>query len=346
MNVSYPIIDADGHVLEKDRELHDYLGGRYSSAPRFETYSYFPSLDGWNRGTGVPGKDPETPAPRWLQFLDELGVHTTVLYPTGGLGLGLVQNPEWACVLARAYNSWLAERFSQVSPRLKGVALLPVHEPLEAAKELERAKKLGLVAGLLPAVTWLQKGYGHTDFDPIYEAAERLDMPLTVHGAPSRGMGFDFFNKFLHVHTLEHPFAILIQFTHMVFEGVFVRFPKLRVAFLEAGSGWLPYMMDRMDEEMEKPYRVQAPLLKQKPSELIRDGQIWTTCEVEEKALPQVLKQFNPKCLMWPSDYPHERLPDMFQRDLPEFLERDDLSDESKKAILHDNPINFYRLNI
>ena len=116
MNLAYPIIDADGHVLEKDRELHDYLGGRYSSAPRFETYAYFPSLDGWNRGTGVPGKDPETPAPRWLQFLDELGVHTTVLYPTGGLGLGLVQNPEWACVLARAYNSWLADRFINVSP--------------------------------------------------------------------------------------------------------------------------------------------------------------------------------------------------------------------------------------
>ena len=205
---------------------------------------------------------------------------------------------------------------------------------------------MGHVAGLLPAVTWLHKGYGHADFDPIYEAAERLDMPLTIHGAPSRGMCFDFFNKFLHFHTLEHPFAILIQFTHMVFEGVFVRFPKLRVAFLEAGCGWLPYMMDRMDEEMEKPYRVQAPLLKQKPSELIRNGQIWTTCEVEEKALPFVLQQFNPKCLMWPSDYPHERLPDMFKRDIPEFLERDDISDESKRAILHDNPVNFYRLKI
>ena len=227
MNLAYPIIDADGHVLEKDRELHDYLGGRYSSAPRFETYAYFPSLDGWNRGTGVPGKDPETPASRWLQFLDELGVHTTVLYPTGGLGLGLVQNPEWSCVLARAYNSWLADRFINVSPRLKGVALLPVHEPFEAAKELERAKSLGHVAGLLPAVTSLHKGYGHSDFDPIYEAAERLDMPLTIHGAPSRGMGFDFFNKFLHVHTLEHPFAILIQFTHMVFEGRLRALPEV-----------------------------------------------------------------------------------------------------------------------
>ena len=56
MSVNYPIIDADGHVLEKDRELHDYLGGRYSQAPRFETYSYFPTLDGWNRGTTSPAK--------------------------------------------------------------------------------------------------------------------------------------------------------------------------------------------------------------------------------------------------------------------------------------------------
>jgi len=92
----------------------------------------------------------------------------------------------------------------------------------------------------MPAVTILNKGYGHTDFDPIYEAAERLDMPLTVHGAPSRGMGFDFFNKFLHVHTLEHPFAILIQFTHMIFEGVFVRFPKLRVASSKRAPAGFP----------------------------------------------------------------------------------------------------------
>jgi predicted TIM-barrel fold metal-dependent hydrolase len=346
MNVSYPIIDADGHVMERDTELREFLESRYGQGPHFQTYSYFPSLDGWNRGFGVPGKIHETPAAKWLEFLDELGVHTTVLYPTGGLSLGLIQNPEWSCVISRAYNSWLAERFCKVSPRLKGVALLPVHEPAEAARELERAKKLGLVAGLLPAVTVLNKGYGHHDFDPIYEAAERLDMPLTVHGAPSRGMGFDFFDKFLHVHTLEHPFAILIQFTHMVFEGVFNRFPKLRVAYLEAGSGWLPYMMDRMDEEMEKPYRFQAPLLKKKPSEIIRSGQIWTTCEVEEQALTHVLKQFNPNCLMWPSDYPHERLPDMFSHDLPEFLGRADISDENKKAILHDNPIDFYQLKI
>ena len=148
MNVNYPIIDADGHVMERDAELREFLEGRYAQGPHFQTYSYFPSLDGWNRGFGVPGKVHETPAAKWVEFLDELGVHTSVLYPTGGLALGLIQNSEWACVIARAYNSWLAERFSKRSPRLKGVALLPVHEPFEAAKELERAKGLGLVAGL------------------------------------------------------------------------------------------------------------------------------------------------------------------------------------------------------
>jgi predicted TIM-barrel fold metal-dependent hydrolase len=160
MHVNYPIIDADGHVMETDVELREFLEGRYSQGPHFKTYSYFPSLDGWNRGFGVPGKVPETPAPKWLEFLDELGVHTTVLYPTAGLSLGLIQNPEWSCVIARAYNSWIAERFTKLSQRLKAVALLPVHEPVEAAKELDRAKKLGLVAGLLPAVTVLNKGYG------------------------------------------------------------------------------------------------------------------------------------------------------------------------------------------
>src|SRR3990172_11612230 len=211
MKTTYPIIDADGHVLEKDSELHEFLEGRYRGMPRFETYGYFPSLDGWHRGSSVPGKDPETPASRWIEFLDELGVQLSVLYPTAGLALGLIQDQDWACAVARAYNSWIAERYTRMSPRLKAVALLPVQMPDEVAKELKRAKELGLVAGLLPAATVLHKGYGHRDFDPIYRAAETLDMPLTVHGAPSRGLGFDFFNKFLHVHTLEHPFAILIQ---------------------------------------------------------------------------------------------------------------------------------------
>src|SRR5512132_4114574 len=75
MNIDYPIIDADGHVMEKDAELREFLEGRYREGPHFQTYSFFPSLDVWNRGFGVPGKIHETPASKWLEFLDEPGAH-------------------------------------------------------------------------------------------------------------------------------------------------------------------------------------------------------------------------------------------------------------------------------
>ncbi len=90
MNPNYPIIDADGHVLEKDRELHDYLGGRYiERAALRNLLLIFPPSTAGTAAPACPAKIRKLPAPRWLQFLDELGVHTTVLYPTGGLGFGL-----------------------------------------------------------------------------------------------------------------------------------------------------------------------------------------------------------------------------------------------------------------
>ena len=226
------------------------------------------------------------------------------------------------------------------------MALLPVHEPVEAAKELERAKALGHVAGLLPAVTVLNKGYGHIDFDPIYEAAEKLDMPLTVHGAPSRGMGFDFFNKFLHVHTLEHPFAILIQFTNMVFEGVFVRFPKtargisrsrLRLAALHDGPHGrgdgkaLPLPGAAAQEKTERAYPLGPGL------DYLRSGRksAASRAQTVQSKMPHVAVRLSARTVAR-----------HVQSRPAGILRADDISDDTKKAILHDNPIDFYGLKI
>jgi len=73
---------------------------------------------------------------------------------------------------------------------------------------------------------------------------------MLVGGAGERLL--DFFDKFIQTHTMEHPVSQMVQLTSMLFDGVFEYFPKLRVAYLEAGCGWVPYMMDRMDEEFER----------------------------------------------------------------------------------------------
>lgn len=156
-------------------------------------------------------------------------------------------------------------------------------------------------------------------------------------------MGLEGVGRMATVHALEHPFAILLQLTHMIFEGVFERFPSLRVAFLEAGAGWVPYMMDRLDEEWEKPMGKGLPI-SQSPSALMSSGQIFVSCEVEESSLPEVIRRTGASQILWPSDFPHERPRSAFGGDLPKFHRRTDLSAEVKQAIVWENPKRFYRL--
>ena len=95
------------------------------------------------------------------------------------------------------------------------------------------------------------RGLGLPEFDPIYQMAERLDVPLAVHSGPAVELGLDHVQSFAGVYPLSHPFAQMQQLTSMMIYGVFERFPKLRVAYLESGCGWVPYLADRLDESWE-----------------------------------------------------------------------------------------------
>jgi hypothetical protein len=341
----FRVIDADGHCVENDaqiQEFAEYRGKSLKNADR-SCFAYFPSLDGWFRAASdrIAAGDPES----WVSFLGDTGMEMTFLYPTAGLAFGLVQDRDWAVGLAKGYNDWLYTMYTKRDSRLQGVALLPHLDVPAAVAELRRVvRELGMRGAVLPAATGMAKAFGHPDFDPLWEEAVRLDVPIGFHGAPSKGFGFDFFDTFIKAHTLEHPFAILIQFTSMMFDGVFERFPRLRVAFLECGAGWVPYMMDRMDEEWEKRGKRWAPSLRKKPSEYIREGEIYFSCEVEERTLPTVVELVGEDRIFFASDYPHERARSDFLHDIPEFIGRTDLSDTVKEKILLHNARRFYRL--
>ena len=144
---------------------------------------------------------------------------------------------------------------------------------------------------------------------------------------------------------LEHPVGLFLHITNMMFQGVFQEFPRLRVAYLEAGAGWVPFMMDRMEEDYEKFAARLAPQLKNPPSHFFASGNIFVTMEVEERTAPYVVKLLRDDVIMWASDFPHERERDQFGGDLPTLKARKDLTDEFKKKMLHDNPVRFYRLS-
>ena len=237
------VIDADGHVRESDQALFTYLPEPYRGKEALFATSFFPSLDGFHRAAAkvVDGRGRAVVNPSaadWLAYLDDTRIAATVLFPTAGLGFGLISDPNWAAGLAYAYNDWLYDVYLRAAPqRIKGMALIPLQDPTRAAAELRRAVgELGMVGAVLPSAG-LPEAFGHPSFWPVYEAAQELDCVLAVHGGSAQGLGLERLRRLIEVRTLTHGFSQMIQMTSMVFGGVFDQFPGLRVAYCEAGCG-------------------------------------------------------------------------------------------------------------
>jgi predicted TIM-barrel fold metal-dependent hydrolase len=123
------------------------------------------------------------------------------------------------------------------------------------------------------------------------------------------------------------------QFTNLMFAGVLGRFPDLRIAFLEAGCGWVPYLISKMEGRMGELVR---------PSKLIARGQIYFQCG-EEMTTNRDLELLGDGCMFWASDFPHEGIVDM-SKAVADFLERKDIPEAAKRKIAYDNPKRLYRL--
>jgi predicted TIM-barrel fold metal-dependent hydrolase len=333
------IVDADGHVTETQEQVARYLEEPYRRRP--VGFPFYP-WDGWDRRMLGTLGDWAGDAEAWLRALDKGGMETTVLYPTLGLFLSFLRDREWAVALARAYNTMLHEEFVRVSPRLKAVALLPVQDPEAAARELERAvSQLGLSGGMLAADG--PHLLGDARFVPVYETAERLGVMLGVHASGSHlgGGGVELFPRFLQAHTCSHAFGQMRQLTSIVLEGVPERFPRLRLAFLEAGCGWVPYWMERMDDEYAK-RSAEAPALRRRPSEYVRGGTLYFSCEADEWLLPPAVRLVGEQQIVYASDFPH--WDHSYPASLDELRLRGDLTEAQKRAILGDNARRLYGL--
>lgn len=362
------LYDADGHVIEDVAGIiaklpSPWRAGREkvlsSDLAKLHGISIFPPLgylstiptagkSAGRKSERESGRDPET----WEYFLREVGIERTVLYPTLGLTTGRIRDPEYAVAITRAYNDWMAETYlDHPSGRFNAAALLPMHRPAAAAEELRRVvNELGFCAAVLPA-HGLPNHLGSEMYDPVYQAAEDLDVGLSCHGGVHDGYGFDDFNVFAAVHSLGFPFGLLISLAGMVFNNVFEKFPGLRVAFLEGGAAWILMAAERFSES----YGAIPPLaegalhlpegssVKDYLSELMRDGRILIGCEGGEHQLENAVKYFGCAPFMYSSDFPHEVDIASCKHELEE-LEELEISAEDRALLRGGNARKFYKL--
>jgi predicted TIM-barrel fold metal-dependent hydrolase len=329
------VIDADGHIVERDADIrarlsepHSRRGGALLAGDGMDT-----SMGG--RLGGIEQND----IPTRLRDLDREGIDVSVLFPTSSFGLSKVVERDYAVAYARAYNDFAAQICRQ-SPRLKAVALLPFQDVEAAVREANRAViELGLV-GVAVATQGMKEHLGSQTYWPIYDEIERLNVPFCVHNRREGPAGDHRFDSFLYMHTIGRPVETAIQFVGMMYGGIAERFPRLRVAFLECGVGWVPYWLERMDEEWEKRGSVEAPLCREKPSDYVRNRGWFFATEPEEQMLPYVVDLVGDDKVLFASDYPH--WDGMFPNVVSTIRGRTDISETARAKILGGNARAFY----
>ncbi len=365
------VVDADGHVNEGDVDLSGRLpeAWRSQGPVSLKDNQGYPRilLEGRIWGT-AQGPGPSVTGPftdkarkdrpgmtdplQRLKDMDAEGIDVAVLFGTQiALTVNGLMSGELSAALCHAVNEWLLEYCSADPRRLRAVGLIPCQAPEAAVKGLEWVARQGAVSAMLPTNVY-GRNLGEPFFYPIYEAAEKIGMTLSVHpqtgheGVPGvsgvMAAGTPRFFKYVYVHMTAFPFELMIAMMHMIGEGVFDRFPRLRVGFMEGGAGWLPFWMERLDEHVER-LAPQMPNLRRRPSEIIRSEQIVLTCESEESGLDRVLDTAGPGTVLYASDYCHWdcHLPDSVR----DIWEARDLSLAQKERILGRNAIDFFALD-
>ena len=330
---NFPVIDADGHVTESIASLQKHLKQEYRNRPLMTS-------EAWDRSFGgTLGKRNEDPKTQ-LADMDIEGIDVQVIFPSH-LSLNAEKEADLATDIARAYNDWLAEFCAADPRRLKGVAMIALQDIDAATREARRAvEKLGFVGVMMPTNV-RDQDIGKREFWQFYEEVERLGVGLALHGgirAAERMHGR--FDSFISVHSLSFPFECMAALTGLIFAGVPEKFPKLRIAALEACCGWVPFLMDRLDEEYEKRGSREAPLLKRKPSEYMTSDQFFYAFELEESTVPYVIDRIGADKLLYSSDYPHWDT--SWPNTVKMFTGRQDISEAGKRQIAWNNPQHFY----
>ncbi len=284
------------------------------------------------------------PAPR-LVDMDLEGIDQTIMFP-GGAGeewAGL--DRDFAVALCRTLNDCRAE-YTRFNPeRLKSVAKLPMIDPDAAAAELRRAvTELGMVGMVTPQHV-RDKNLDHPSFDVVWKTAQELGVAVCVHGGGQAidqvPIGVDRWATRLEMHAFTHPVGQMIAVMSFTVGGILQRFPNLRVAFLEAGTGWLPFWLERLDEHWELTPE-QAPAIDRKPSEYFLSGNCFIGCDPDEKAIPEVCNELGEGIVVYASDYCHWdcKFPDTVQI----LNDRTDISASAKKGIFDTNPRRLYAI--
>ncbi|HEY7164260.1 MAG TPA: amidohydrolase family protein [Candidatus Binatia bacterium] len=360
MNHSFPIIDADAHVIETERTW-DYLEPSESKfrpqlfySPDNQSRQYW-VIDDKIRGFRFPtlserelhefaqraGRDFETPQSARqlddvalrLEHMDELGIDIQVLHNTFWIEQ-ITTRPEVEVALCRSWNRWLADISKKSGGRLFYSCVVPAMDIKEAVEEVKFASENGAVAVCMRPL----EGNRHLSdphFYPIYQAASDIGLSIAVHIANGNPENADLYRQAPAGRFAQFRVPTVTSCFDLIMSDLPGTFPKLRWGFIEASAQWVPWIY----RETAIRYRVASRAFPKNPFE---EYKIFVTCQTNDD-VPYIVSYCGENRLVIGTDYGHTD-PSSAVTALKEFQQMEGIDAAVKEKILCHNAKALYGL--
>jgi predicted TIM-barrel fold metal-dependent hydrolase len=340
------LIDADAHIVETRQDLESFGWAGTGHEICDGMIDHLPTDPLLVKNAVNPRTLPGAfdPAAR-LVDMDAEGIDVAIVFPSALLCIADAPDLARANDACRVYNDWFVGTYGR-SGRVRAMAAVNVADVAAAVIETRRAvTELGMVGVTVPPYT-PDRHLDDPAFDPLWATVQELGVPIGIHGGRSihgphlNAAGFGSQARF---YAMVHPFHQMYAMADLTLGGVLERFPDLKVVFLEAGIGWMPSYIERLDKALVSfTPDTGGDSLPRPPSEYLLSGRCWFSCEADEHGLPAAIDALGEDHVVVASDYPH------FDCEFPATKENlvhaSGLSDRVITKVGCDNPTRLYGL--
>ena len=246
----------------------------YTEAADAAPTGYMAGFTGVKRTRAISPDVDRSSAAR-IADMDFEGADVNFMLPSGWFGtFTMGDDVALEMGMYRAFHRWMADYCGRYPERLGGVVLVSSRDVEGSIEEMRRAGRERWAWGVL-----VYAPYGTPidlpSLDPIWAEAQELDLSAVLHTftvmPPYAPGGLDTWDNLWLQRSAAHPWCGMRNMAALIGAGLLDRFPRLRLGCLEAGHGWLPFWMARLDEHMET-IRSGTATRPEAPSKRVRDG--------------------------------------------------------------------------
>ncbi|MFE6820936.1 amidohydrolase family protein [Streptomyces sp. NPDC057690] len=367
------MVSIDDHVVEPPDMFRNHVPEKYrDDAPRsivdengFEKWWFQGNsmgTVGLNAVVGWPneewGLNPSTFAEmrpgcydvhQRVRDMNRNGILASMCFPSfAGFSARFFQqakDKDLSLVMLKAYNDWHIDEWCAAYPgRFIPCAIMPVWNPQDLVQELRRVSAKGVRAVTMPELPHLQGLPSYHDLDywgPFFEAVSELGIVMCLH----IGMGFAAINGAPDA-PIDNMIILATQVStfaaqDLLWGGAMHRYPDLKIAWSEAGIGWIPFYLDRCDRHYTNQRWLRHDFGGKLPSEIFRDHSL--ACYVTDPTALKVRHEIGIDNIAWECDFPHS---DSIWPNAPEFVHNElngaGATDEEMHKILWKNTCRFF----